>query len=99
MARALLKSDYCVELYMMGSVRHWKTLSRRIIHLIDSKVLWMSLWSWQELNRALGLAEGRSSGLDISGISIDTRTLKAGDLFVALSGDPGPRFHSSFEGA
>lgn len=58
----------------------------------------MSLWSWQELNQALGLV-GDSSGPDISGVSIDSRSLQAGDLFVALSGDPGPRFHSSFEGA
>ena len=31
----------------------------------------------------------------ITGISIDTRTLEPGDLFVALAGDPGPRFHTS----
>ncbi len=47
---------------------------------------------------ALGLAVG-DAGPDISGVSIDSRTLQAGDLFVALSGDPGPRFHSSFQGA
>jgi len=58
----------------------------------------MSLWNWQELNLALGLAGG-GDGPDVSGVSIDSRTLRAGDLFVALSGDPGPRFHSSFEGA
>jgi UDP-N-acetylmuramoyl-tripeptide--D-alanyl-D-alanine ligase len=34
-------------------------------------------------------------GPEISGICIDTRSLQTGDLFIALSGDPGPRFHSS----
>lgn len=29
---------------------------------------------------------------DITGISIDSRTTEPGDLFIALSGDPGPRF-------
>ncbi len=33
-------------------------------------------------------------GPAIDGISIDTRSLNTGDLFVALSGDPGPRFSS-----
>ncbi len=33
-------------------------------------------------------------GPDIRGVSIDTRTLVAGDLFVALLGDPGPRFNT-----
>lgn len=57
----------------------------------------MSLWSWQELKRALGLA-GDESGPDVDGVSIDSRTLEAGDLFVALCGDPGPGFHSSSAG-
>ncbi len=54
----------------------------------------MSIWSWADLCLACGLDEP-ISGPEISGISIDTRTLKAGDLFIALSGDPGPRFSSS----
>ena len=29
---------------------------------------------------------------DITGISIDSRTIMPGELFIALSGDPGPRF-------
>jgi UDP-N-acetylmuramoyl-tripeptide--D-alanyl-D-alanine ligase len=51
------------------------------------------LWRWQELCAVLGLSS--SEGTDVSGVSIDTRTLSDGDLFVALSNDPGPRFHSS----
>lgn len=51
------------------------------------------LWTWQALCDALGIA--REPGPAVSGISIDTRTLEPGDLFIALSGDPGPRFHSS----
>ena len=51
------------------------------------------LWRWHELCTGLGLSS--SEGPDVSGVSIDTRTLSDGDLFVALSSDPGPRFHSS----
>lgn len=52
------------------------------------------LWRWHELCEAVGL-ETNEVGSDVSGISIDTRTLVPGDLFVALSGDPGPRFNVS----
>ena len=52
------------------------------------------LWHWQELGGALGLTIP-SEGPDISGISIDSRTLSEGDLFIALSSDPGSRFHTS----
>jgi UDP-N-acetylmuramoyl-tripeptide--D-alanyl-D-alanine ligase len=42
------------------------------------------LWSWPELSAVLGtIAEGGSTS-PVDGVSIDTRTLKAGDLFVAL---------------
>ncbi|HYP62568.1 MAG TPA: UDP-N-acetylmuramoyl-tripeptide--D-alanyl-D-alanine ligase, partial [Acidocella sp.] len=41
------------------------------------------LWHGAELASALGVAQG----WDISGISIDTRTLQPGDLFVALQGE------------
>ena len=51
------------------------------------------LWRWPALCRALGVAA--VDGPDVSGISIDTRSLRAGDLFVALSGDPGPRFNTA----
>jgi UDP-N-acetylmuramoyl-tripeptide--D-alanyl-D-alanine ligase len=43
-----------------------------------------ALWSWTELSAALGIeAEGATAG-NVTGVSIDTRTLRAGDLFVAL---------------
>ncbi|MBS0252812.1 MAG: UDP-N-acetylmuramoylalanyl-D-glutamyl-2,6-diaminopimelate--D-alanyl-D-alanine ligase [Proteobacteria bacterium] len=42
-----------------------------------------ALWSFSELSSALGVAcDGDCVG--ITGVSIDTRTLQAGDLFVAL---------------
>jgi UDP-N-acetylmuramoyl-tripeptide--D-alanyl-D-alanine ligase len=41
------------------------------------------LWGAAELAAALGVARG----WDISGISIDTRSLQPGDLFVALQGE------------
>ncbi len=45
----------------------------------------MSLWTSVEAEAAtLGKA---SRAFEVSGLSIDTRTLKAGDLFVALKGD------------
>lgn len=54
----------------------------------------MPLWSWSDLSLACGV-EAPVAGPEISGISIDTRSLKRGDLFIALSGDPGPRFSAS----
>src|SRR6516164_8944579 len=45
----------------------------------------MSLWTQSEAEAAtLGEA---SQAFSVSGLSIDTRTLKEGDLFVALKGD------------
>ena len=41
------------------------------------------LWDGDELARAVGTA---ARGFAVSGISIDTRTVKPGDLFVALQG-------------
>ena len=51
------------------------------------------LWTWAELAAAVGVRP--AAGPDLTGISIDTRTLRPGDLFVALPGDPGPRFNVS----
>src|SRR5262245_49558764 len=43
-----------------------------------------ALWTAQEVASATG---GKTAGSwDASGVSIDTRTLKSGDLFVALKG-------------
>ena len=42
----------------------------------------MSLWSAEDAARATG---GRASGWEATGVSIDTRELRPGDLFVALS--------------
>lgn len=41
---------------------------------------------------------GADADTPIDGVSIDTRTLAAGDLFFALRGDPGPRFNTSAPG-
>ena len=54
------------------------------------------LWSGTELQAAFGQAE-ISTG--VNGISIDSRTTAPGDLFVALSGNPGPRFGGGNEKA
>jgi len=51
------------------------------------------LWSWPELCRALGL--GAADGPDVQGLCIDSRRISSGDLFIALPGDPGPRFNPS----
>ena len=44
----------------------------------------MSLWTAEDIAAATG---GRATGaFEVGGVSIDTRTLEAGDLFVALAG-------------
>ena len=55
------------------------------------------LWRWEELCAALGLPV--VAGPDVSGISIDSRKTRPGDLFIALTGDPGPRFNPSHRSA
>ena len=45
------------------------------------------LWSWRDLIAATrGRPEGEAHA-GLTGVSIDTRTLQPGDLFVALRGD------------
>ncbi|MDE0226534.1 MAG: UDP-N-acetylmuramoyl-tripeptide--D-alanyl-D-alanine ligase [Gammaproteobacteria bacterium] len=53
----------------------------------------MSLWRWSDVCTAVGAP--LADGPDIKGVSIDSRTLASGDLFVALPGDPGQRFNVS----
>jgi UDP-N-acetylmuramoyl-tripeptide--D-alanyl-D-alanine ligase len=54
------------------------------------------LWSATELQSAFDQTD-ISAG--VNGISIDSRTTAPGDLFIALSGDPGPRFGGGDENA
>jgi UDP-N-acetylmuramoyl-tripeptide--D-alanyl-D-alanine ligase len=51
------------------------------------------LWTWHEICKALGLEP--EAGPDVAGLAIDSRRITPGDLFVALPGDPGPRFNVS----
>jgi UDP-N-acetylmuramoyl-tripeptide--D-alanyl-D-alanine ligase len=51
------------------------------------------LWTWPELCAAVGAPA--VDGPDITGISIDSRKVRPGDLFIALTGDPGARFNPS----
>ena len=53
------------------------------------------LWTSQELRSALNLKPISSRAPGIFGVSIDSRTLSDGDLFVALKGDGGKRFPNS----
>ena len=48
------------------------------------------LWQFSELAVALGLPV--SDGPAVTGVAIDSRRVRPGDLFVALHGDPGTRF-------
>ena len=54
------------------------------------------LWSGKELQTAFASADIATG---VNGISIDSRTITPGDLFVALSGNPGPRFGGGSESA
>ena len=51
------------------------------------------LWTWSELCQALKVP--LSDGPDVQRISFDSRQVQPGDLFIALPGDPGPRFNVS----
>ncbi len=51
------------------------------------------LWAWSELCDALKLPQ--SDGPSVLGICFDSRQVQPGDLFIALPGDPGPRFNVS----
>lgn len=48
----------------------------------------MSVWTVAAVDAALGLATAHGAeGVELTGVSTDTRTLKPGDLFVALRGE------------
>ncbi|XOV81776.1 MAG: UDP-N-acetylmuramoyl-tripeptide--D-alanyl-D-alanine ligase [bacterium] len=55
------------------------------------------LWRWSELSR--GLLHHEVQGPDINGVGVDSRLIKKGQLFIALPGDPGPRFNPSYRSA
>jgi UDP-N-acetylmuramoyl-tripeptide--D-alanyl-D-alanine ligase len=50
------------------------------------------LWSWRDACAAVGA--NVVDGPPIGGVAIDSRSLERGDLFIALAGDPGPRFNT-----
>jgi len=52
------------------------------------------LWTWSALCTALDLSE--EAGPDVRRVHIDSRSTEPGDLFIALPGDPGPRFNPSY---
>ena len=63
-----------------------------------------NLWSWRELceslcEKSFGLdalePESKRAGASVARIVTDSRLIESGDLFVALSGDPGTRFNPS----
>ena len=47
----------------------------------------MALWTQAELSAALGAAPSSPLSTAVNGVSIDSRTLEAGDLFFAIKGD------------
>lgn len=49
-----------------------------------------ALWRWRELCDALNVRGRVSDGPDVHGLSIDSRTLTPGSLFIALDGSSGP---------
>ena len=51
------------------------------------------LWSARELAAALGVPAVQAA--DVDGVSIDSRLLRSGDLFVALSGEADARYHGA----
>jgi UDP-N-acetylmuramoyl-tripeptide--D-alanyl-D-alanine ligase len=55
--------------------------------------------SWAMSELAGLFAGGTRSGQPITGVRVDSRLVEPGDLFVALAGDPGDRFHPSARSA
>lgn len=52
------------------------------------------LWRWSELTEALNLRS--VDGPSVSRVITDSRQVQPGDLFIALKGDPGPRFNAGY---
>lgn len=50
------------------------------------------LWSFEALEAALAASVVPHARASITGVAIDSRQVAPGDLFIALKGDPGPRF-------
>src|ERR1700722_7480549 len=46
-----------------------------------------ALWTQAELSAALGATPSSPPNTAVNGVSIDSRTLEAGDLFFAIRGD------------
>lgn len=53
-----------------------------------------TLWHWSELCGVLDAPP--VDGPEVLGVKVDSRLVEAGDLFVALPGDPGPRFNPGY---
>ncbi|NKB97829.1 MAG: hypothetical protein GKR90_04940 [Pseudomonadales bacterium] len=60
----------------------------------EQKNMTTPLWVWSDLAQALG--HPAIPGPDIHRFQTDSRTVQEGDLFIALPGDPGPRFNPSY---
>ncbi|MDA1074674.1 MAG: Mur ligase family protein [Proteobacteria bacterium] len=56
----------------------------------------MSLWNWADLVAAVNGRAGDVAPPALDGVAIDSRLAVPGDLFVALTGDPGPRFNVGY---
>ncbi|MDE0758573.1 MAG: hypothetical protein OSB45_10465, partial [Pseudomonadales bacterium] len=56
-----------------------------------------NLWHWQEVLKAVGGDES-TPGPNLTGISIDSRTLQQGDLFVAISNELPPPYNVASSG-
>ena len=45
------------------------------------------MWTIKDISKALGVKVAYSVNMDICGVSIDTRTIKKNELFIAIKGD------------
>jgi len=76
----------------MRAMLQWSVINgKRVVEAMNQQRSEL-VWRWRDACAAVGVPE--VDGPDVFGVSIDTRTLRPGDLFVALLGDPGPRFNT-----